>query len=541
MVKSMRGRSANMPDVFVRAVAPNTPAAPGTPAAVSTGMIRGRGSTANDSMHSLKKRRKGGQSDGTVADDAHAIVDIEDFCDNNDDFHNEIWAAQQETADPLPVAAGDWQGNEVAASELRKKLRKQVQEKTPAAVEEAQASAVLESAAPTEAEEAHASAPVGDAAPAGAALAEEPELVDDDDESDEPDDDNESDGPATAAAGLSDEQSAESDDGIIDDGARALVRDKMLKYQRQLRQIMDKSCMLSSRLKFSHHVQQLLDAVTKYHGYLLKTSARRQKIHDSESTTWKQVEKGAWVVPATGNSSIKITEGDQLAVARITAHMRTKGEHEFTRVDCLLFSEAEEKEMVDLEDAACWKRKQRRIKTLFCEDKSPFAFRGYIYRHNASASVGSYWNFFIKIPRCEASSSGGETARVISIIKALETEKILPKYLPRAMLRAFKDRYKHKFVGTANAGVLQELIDHVLGNDSKGAHGVRGRERRRRVELFLEQDEEDIEALATDLRRHNGSKEVYTRFYGILADYLQAEESKVDARRHQGASQIPTA
>ena len=137
--------------------------------------------------------------------------------------------------------------------------------------------------------------------------------------------------------------------------------------------------------------------------------------------------------------------------------------------------------------------------------------------------------------------SRGESVRVISVIKALETEKIVPKYLPRAMLRAFRDRYKHKIEGMANAGVLQELIDHVLGNDSKGGHGIRGKELRRRVELFLEQDEEDIEAIATDLRRHNGSKEVYTRFYRILADYLQAEESKVDARRHQGANQIPTA
>ena len=31
MVRSMRSRSANVPDVFVRAVAPNTPAAPDTP------------------------------------------------------------------------------------------------------------------------------------------------------------------------------------------------------------------------------------------------------------------------------------------------------------------------------------------------------------------------------------------------------------------------------------------------------------------------------------------------------------------------------
>ena len=134
-----------------------------------------------------------------------------------------------------------------------------------------------------------------------------------------------------------------------------------------------------------------------------------------------------------------------------------------------------------------------------------------------------------------------QTAKVIQVVKELESDHIIPRYLPRAMLRAFKDRYKDKISGMANAGVIQELIDHVLGNDSAGAHGIKGKELRRRVELFLDRDEEDIEAIATDLRRHNGRKEVYTRFYEILADYLKSEESKVDSRRHQGASQIPTA
>ena len=68
-----------------------------------------------------------------------------------------------------------------------------------------------------------------------------------------------------------------------------------------------------------------------------------------------------------------------------------------------------------------------------------------------------------------------------------------------------------------------------------------GVELRHRVELFLDQDVDDVEEIIVDLWRHNNRKEVYTRFYETLSVYLAAEESKVDQRRHQGLSQIPTA
>ena len=85
--------------------------------------------------------------------------------------------------------------------------------------------------------------------------------------------------------------------------------------------------------------------------------------------------------------------------------------------------------------------------------------------------------------------------------------------------------------GLKCVGVLEELIAHVLGNTGEGSHGANDRDIRRRVELFLDQDEEDVEAIIVDLRRHNKSSEVYNRFYKMMAEYLNTEETKADARR----------
>ena len=65
-------------------------------------------------------------------------------------------------------------------------------------------------------------------------------------------------------------------------------------------------------------------------------------------------------------------------------------------------------------------------------------------------------------------------------------------------------------------------------------HGEADRERRDRIKLFLDQDEEDVEEIIVDLRRHNGKAEFYTKSYRIMAEFLDAEVTKVDARRHQG-------
>jgi hypothetical protein len=182
------------------------------------------------------------------------------------------------------------------------------------------------------------------------------------------------------------------------------------------------------------------------------------------------------------------------------------------------------------------------------QDGGPFEFRGYMYRFNAGPSVGGFWNFFAKLPAAVSADpsthshlSNTETPTVLAALKALETDRIVPRYLPRAMLKAFKDRYRSKIAGLADAGVFEELIAHVLGDVSSGSHGSQSKELRRRVELFLEQDPENVEEIVVDLRKHNGSKEVYTRFYEVLSLFLAAEESKVDARRHQGLSQVPTA
>ena len=54
-------------------------------------------------------------------------------------------------------------------------------------------------------------------------------------------------------------------------------------------------------------------------------------------------------------------------------------------------------------------------------------------------------------------------------------------------------------------------------------------------------DEEDVEEIAVDLRRHNGSSEVYSKFYEATAAFIGSEETKVDDRRHQGLSTLPVA
>ena len=122
----------------------------------------------------------------------------------------------------------------------------------------------------------------------------------------------------------------------------------------------------------------------------------------------------------------------------------------------------------------------------------------------------------------------------------LKEKRIVPNYLPRATLRAFKDRYCNSIDGLSSS-TLAELVAHVCGDKSASAHGDAGKARRDRIKLFLEQDEEDIEAIVVDLRRHNGKTEFYTKFYKIMAEFLDAEVTKVDARRQQGLSEVPPA
>ena len=152
----------------------------------------------------------------------------------------------------------------------------------------------------------------------------------------------------------------------------------------------------------------------------------------------------------------------------------------------------------------------------------------------------------MKLPTASTSETPKHLANheapcVLEALNALKDKHILPNALPRAMLRAFKDRYKHKIAGLKNPGVLDELIAHVLGNTASGSHASKDADVRRRVELFLDSDEGDAEEIIIDLRRHNGNSEVYTYFYQCLAEYLATEESKVDPRRHQGLSQCPLA
>ena len=47
----------------------------------------------------------------------------------------------------------------------------------------------------------------------------------------------------------------------------------------------------------------------------------------------------------------------------------------------------------------------------------------------------------------------------------------------------------------------------------------------------MDQDEEDVESIIVDLRRHNKSSEVYGKFYKMMAEYLATEETNADARR----------
>ena len=221
---------------------------------------------------------------------------------------------------------------------------------------------------------------------------------------------------------------------------------------------------------------------------------------------------------------------------------------DFVRLDDLLFSD---EELVHHKTLACpWGPKRERMDSLFNAAGGPFAFRSFLYRYNAGARVGGYWNFLLKLPSkdhtCQpvdlkyASLFDHEIPRLMNATETLKNEK-LPSYLPKAFLKAIKDRYKSKVPGLAAAGILDELIAFITGDASSGTHGGVDKALRERVELFLEMDEEDVDEVVVDLRRHNGTPEVYSKFYEITAEFIDSEETKVDDRRHQGLSTLPVA
>lgn len=287
-----------------------------------------------------------------------------------------------------------------------------------------------------------------------------------------------------------------------------LTQEMCSKCVDQLNSILGKPDVFVKRFRFSFHIQELRDSIATYKKYLQKKAS---DVGTAQHNTERQNRiRGAYVVPPQGKAFSDLSNGDQLAVSRITARLELEDDFVFVRVDSLLFTDDEDSHNQTL--ANPWRAKERRLKHLFDEDGGPFSFRGYPFRYEAGASVGGFWNYLMKLPprhhNDASNTNNAETVRVLAAMNTLKDKHILPSALPRAILRAFKDRYKTKIAGLKDPGVLDELVAHVLGNTAAGSHAAKDVDVRRRVELFMDTDEGDAEDMVIDLRRHNGRKEV---------------------------------
>ena len=82
----------------------------------------------------------------------------------------------------------------------------------------------------------------------------------------------------------------------------------------------------------------------------------------------------------------------------------------------------------------------------------PFIKRLHVYRYAAGASIGGIWNFIAPLPSVQAgldasTPSPDELTKIVRAVTFLKEKRILPNYLPRAVMRTFKDRYCSKVDG----------------------------------------------------------------------------------------------
>ena len=298
--------------------------------------------------------------------------------------------------------------------------------------------------------------------------------------------------------------------------------------------------------KLRAQISALRDIAGNHAKYLRDSNMERLANHSRDMTD-KVVDKRNYVVaPARDALWSSFTAGDRGAASRINNRLNHWCEdYELFRIDNMLLSDEEEAHCATLANPD--NLKYQRINRLFPTNGSgsPFIRRLHVYRFAAGANIGGVWNFIAPLPTAQPGTepdtpSSEELSRIVQAVTFLKEKRLVPNYIPRAVLRAFKDRYCDNIDGLS-ASAMSELVAHVCGDDSSGSHGQADKARRERIKLFLEQDEEDVEDIIVDLRRHNGSSEVYTKFYKIMAEFLDAELTKVDARRHQALSAVPPA
>ena len=305
----------------------------------------------------------------------------------------------------------------------------------------------------------------------------------------------------------------------------------------------------SSTMKLKVQIVALRDMVAKHGKYLEASNATRNNNHNRAVGDKVTDSRNYVVAPCKDSVWGSFTDGDRAAAARINTRLGDTWcpDYDLFRIDDMLLTEEEKAHCATTSnpDQLKYDRFHRLFPTEKCKG-GPFIKRLHVYRYAAGATIGGMWNFVAPLPPARAgdsdptSPSAEELTQMVRAVTFLKEKQIVPRYVPRAVMRAFKDRYC-KNVDGLSASALSELVAHVCGDQSEGSHGDADKARRARIELFLDQDEEDVEDIIVDLRRHNGNSEVYTKFYKITAEFLDAEVTKVDARRHQALSAVPPA
>ena len=263
---------------------------------------------------------------------------------------------------------------------------------------------------------------------------------------------------------------------------------------------------------FREDVSHLLEAMQRYHGFLMQQQNRTASNHRSsepvraydDSWTWKDFEARKDEIP-----------DEYLGLEQ---HVSTK---ELYEPECL-----DDFEPSDRFIRRTWYEK------FLSPATGGLSFPIGVYQYDGGNYVGN--TFFIwRIPKEKCDRDSGSTVRVLTAIKEL-----IPKYSTRTMRKEFIDLYHGSF------GVQPAVLRHMyrfLTNDCSAADCAATAAVDDRVAKFaLNSDDPD---LIYDLRKLNGrpTDPRFDRFWNEMQAFLDEKVMAVNERRHGDVLYLPLA
>ena len=314
-----------------------------------------------------------------------------------------------------------------------------------------------------------------------------------------------------------------------------LKAEDLAKQLSRLEYILDEPCIKSQRFKFSDVIRKLYDQLSKYRVRLNTQAAAMAAYHQTEPYPARH-DKASFILPRRTHSAAATKYGDgmQGMVDRVNAALDAADEYEFIQIDDMIIGPNEQ---IDYPRSTKRKRLRALFQDMYFESKPTYLLKetAFVYRYATGLHNTGHLNFI-----CRVGPTGPRRlTQCFRAIVNLKHSQRLPIYLTRAVKRAFIDRY------SGHTGLkpheLTEILAHISGDSSSGSHGELDANLRRRIEMFLDMDEDDAAAFAVDLRKLNKSSSIYDKYFAAMGQYLESreDEAKVNRSRHGSTCDTP--